>query len=83
MNSTIINNVSTNQKTNKTVNMQCKNKFIVCWCGSLVSFTRFFLYRLNRWFYRLNGFTLVILGPFIVSVWCEPRLRVEDRNLTS
>ena len=24
-----------------------------------------FLYRLDRWFSRLNGFTLVLLGPFI------------------
>ena len=32
-----------------------------------------FLYRLDRWVSRLNGFTLVILGPFIVccSMWAN------------
>ena len=44
---------------------------VVCLCN-LYMFL-FFLYRLDRWFSRLNDFTLVILGPFIAccSVWAK------------
>ena len=48
---------------------------VVCLCSLYVFLvSRFFiLYRLDRWFSRLNGFTLVIYGPFIAccSVWAK------------
>ena len=42
-----------------------------CFCNLYVFLVSRFSYRLDRWFSRLNGFTLVILGPFIAccSVW--------------
>ena len=33
-----------------------------------LSFLVFFLYRLDRWFSRLNGFTLEIKGPLLFGV---------------
>ena len=45
----------------------------VCLCNLYVFLVSRFFYRLDRWFSRLNGLTLVILGPFIACclVWAK------------
>ena len=46
---------------------------VVCLCNLYAFLVFFYIYILDRWFSRLNGFTLVILGPLIAccSVWAK------------
>ena len=48
---------------------------VACLCNLYVFLVSRFLYRLDRWFSRLNGFALIILGPFraFCSVWAKAR----------